>query len=43
MRPNFFINAIFFRVNNIFQKYKNLKFFVIYFCKINIMPSAWDH
>ena len=34
---------IIFRVINIFQKYPNLTFFVIYFCKINILPLAWDH
>ena len=34
---------IIFRVINIFQKYRNLTFFVIYSYKINILPSTWDH
>ena len=34
---------IIFRDISIFQKYPNLTFFKIYFCKINILPSAWDH
>ena len=34
---------IIFRVINIFQQDRNLTFFVIYFHKINILSSAWDH
>ena len=34
---------IIFSVINIFQKDRNLMFFVIYSYKINILPSTWDH
>ena len=34
---------IIFRVITIFQKDRNLTFFVIYSYKINILPSTWDH
>ena len=34
---------VIFKVINVFQKDQNLKFFVIYFDEINILPSAWDH
>ena len=34
---------IIFRVIKIFQKDRNLTFFLIYLYEINILPSAWDH
>ena len=34
---------IIFRVIKIFQKDRNLMFFVIYFYKINILPSTWKY
>ena len=34
---------IIFRVINIFQKDRNLTFFVIYSYKINILSSTWNH
>ena len=33
----------YFRVINIFQKERNLTYFVIYLNKINILPSTWVH
>ena len=34
---------IIFIIINFFQKDRNLTFFVIYYYKINIFPSTWDH
>ena len=34
---------VIFRIINVFEKDRNLTFFVIYSYKINILPSAWDH
>ena len=40
---NIFKILVILRGINVFQKDRNLTFFVIYFHKINILPSDWDH